>query len=133
MDYIVRTIPTKAANPINPLGSFPRSIYLHKFAICDTIRAWVPFGCLPEVLRFLDDAAIVTAVQWHDAPGGINSMLAYVLDYLDESLAHNDSDVHPYQPKPFCLVMSNSHEDQIECWVGFIVLVRGSVPVFLVE
>ena len=83
--------------------------------------------------RSIDDAAIVAAVPWHDASGGINSMTASVLGCLDESLTHGASNTRPYQPKPFCLMMSNSLEDQTECWVGFVVLVRERLPVMVVE
>ena len=41
-------------------------------------------------------------------------MLTYVLNRLDESLTHNVSDVHAYQPRQFCLVMSDSLEDKTE-------------------
>jgi hypothetical protein len=64
------------ANPIDPLGLFPNSISLHVSTVGDTVRAWIPFGCLAKVLCLLDDAAIIAAIKFPDPSRGINSMPA---------------------------------------------------------
>lgn len=54
--------------PVDPLGLFPNSVSLHIGTVRNTVRAWIPFGCLAKVLCFLDDAAIPTAIKFPDPP-----------------------------------------------------------------
>jgi hypothetical protein len=64
------------AHPVDPLGLFPNSIYLHISTIRNTVRAWIPFRCLAKVLCFLDDAAIPAAIKFPDPRGRIISVPA---------------------------------------------------------
>lgn len=86
----------KIANPNYPLGPLPNAIALDISTIGDTVIARVPFGRLAEVLCFLDDAAIVAAVEFSDPAGRISSMPAQILDCLNELLTHDVSIFHPY-------------------------------------
>lgn len=48
----------------------------------------VLFGCLAQVLGFLNDAAVVAAIVFHDPARGVNSAPASMLDLLDKLLTH---------------------------------------------
>lgn len=76
--FIMKVVPIliNLERPVDPLGFFPNSVYLHMSTIRNTVRAWITFGCLVKVLCFLDDAAIPAAIKFPDPPRRIISVPA---------------------------------------------------------
>ena len=63
-------------------------IHLHPNTTNDTVRARISFSCLAHLMCFLNDAAIVAAIELHDAFSEINSMPTSMLSRLNKSLTH---------------------------------------------
>lgn len=67
----------------------PLPIDLHINTIGNTIRAWVPFGCLTKVTCCLNYTTTAALIVWQDDSRGFNYMPAEIDSLVEHLLAHD--------------------------------------------
>jgi hypothetical protein len=102
------------------LSLLPLSIPLDPETISDTIRAWVSLSRLAHLLCFLDDAAVVAAIELNDTAGGIDSTPASMLDRFNESLTHVSPEFCPCQLlRVYLAAILTGGRGSIECRTSY--------------
>ncbi|EGC45735.1 predicted protein [Histoplasma capsulatum var. duboisii H88] len=67
----------------------PLPIDLHINTIGNTIRTWVPFGCLTKVTCCLNYTTTAALIVWQDDSRGFNYMPAEIDSLVEHLLAHD--------------------------------------------
>lgn len=84
-----RTYYSLTDTPSSSSGLLPLPIDFHINTIGNTIRAWIPFGCLTKVACRLNYTTTTAPIVWQDDSRGFNHMPAPIDGLVEHLLAHD--------------------------------------------